>query len=605
MRYSTPPVFVGGVLYYLTMIKNNILVTTLQKTYALLTDEVRRKALMMMGLLLFVSFLEILGLAAILPIIMILLQDNVVEQNAVFSWAYDLLGFTSERFFLVVLALSVLAFIVIKNIISLWIYRAQARFSYNLYNFFSARLFTIYQQKGLLFFRENNPNFIIRNIYSVPLEFTTGVILNTITLINEAVVILVILVTILVYDPLVVLLLLLFIIPVFSLFYKAVKNRSLAVQYELNEISPKLGINLFQSIYGYIDVKMNSSESYFRENHRKLLNRTSHLRVISSVLQQAPTKVIETGMMAAIILVALYGVLYVQDKSHITGLLSVFALAAYRILPSINRCMIALIGIKGYQYTFDVLDEIKKEKETLPVNTTAEIEYDRHIMFSNVSFSYKEDKAVLDNVSLTIQKSSTIGLIGRSGSGKSTLVNLLLGFYKPTAGEITIDGIRLDETNVVNWRSKIGYVQQEVYILDASLAENIAFGIPKENIESVKLERAIILASLADVVAQLPEGVQTRIGDRGSMLSGGQRQRVGIARALYHGATILIMDEATSALDSATENEINEAVARLADNHMTIIIIAHRLTTLHRCDSIVELENGRVKKVWSYKDLVI
>ena len=586
------------------MINNNIVVSTLQKIAALLPPGEKQKALGMIALLLFNSFLDILGLAAILPIIMILLQDNVVESNGAFRWVYNFFGFASETTFLVVLALSVLAFIVIKNGVSLWIFKKQSDFSFNLYKYFSARLFSIYQQKGLLFFKNNNPNYIIRNISQVPLEFTTGVILNSITLINEAIIILVILVTILVYDPMVVLLLLVFIIPVFSLFYKAVKNKSLAIQTELNEISPKQGINLFQSVYGYIDGKMNSSEKYFLENHKNLLNRTSHLRVINNVLQQAPTKVIETGMMAAIILVALYGVLYVQDKSHITGLLSVFALAAYRILPSINRSMIALIGIKGYQYTFKVLDEIKKEKETLPVNTAGTIDFASHIRFSNVSFSYKEDKAVLNNVSLTIKKSSTIGLIGRSGSGKSTLVNLLLGFYEPTAGVIWIDETRLDETNVVNWRSKIGYVQQEVYILDASLAENIAFGIPKEDIDAAKLDRAINLASLTDVVAQLPQGLQTRIGDRGSLLSGGQRQRVGIARALYQGATILIMDEATSALDSATENEINEAVVRLADNDMTIIIIAHRITTLHRCDSIIELESGQVKKVWSYKELV-
>jgi len=586
------------------MISNNILFITLRKVSALLPSETKRRALGMMALLLFNSFLDIMGLAAILPIITILLQDNVVENNRMFRWVYNFLGFTSETSFLVVLALSVLAFIVVKNVISLWIYKTQASFSFNLYKYFSTRLFSIYQKKGLLFYKNNNPNFIVRNISAVPLEFTNGIIWNTITLINEAVIILVILMTILVYDPTVVLLLLIFIIPVFSLFYKAVKNRSLAIQTELNEISPKQGINLFQSTYGYIDVKMNSSEAFFLENHKRLLNRTSHLRIIDKVLQQAPTKVIETGMMAAIILVALYGVLHVQDKSHITGLLSVFALAAYRILPSINRSMVALIGIKGYQYTFKVLDEIKQGNEAPQVNTTGKIDFTNHIRFENVSFYYKDEKAVLDNVSLTIKKNSTIGLIGRSGSGKSTLVNLLLGFYKPNTGVIWIDDTQLDETNVVNWRGKIGYVQQEVYILDASLAENIAFGLAAEDIDADKLDRAILLASLTDVVAQLPNGVQTKIGDRGSLLSGGQRQRVGIARALYHGATILIMDEATSALDSVTENEINEAVGRLADNDMTIIIIAHRLTTLHRCDSIIELESGRVKKVWSYEELV-
>ncbi|MEJ8801776.1 ABC transporter ATP-binding protein [Pontibacter sp. H249] len=586
------------------MIGKNIIFTTIIKVAALLPKELKRKSFGMMALLLFNSFLDIVGLAAILPVIMILLQDEVVENSRAFNWVFNFFGFTSETIFLVVLALSILAFIVAKNITSLWIFKKQASFSYNLYRRFSAQLFTIYQNKGLLFFKKNNPNYITRNINSVPLEFTSGIILNTFTLINEAIIILVILTTILIYDPFVVAMLLIFILPVFSLFYKAVKNRSQAIQTELNEIAPMQGMNLFQSVYGYVDVKMNNSEAYFLENHKKLLNRSSQLRVLSSVLQHAPTKVIETGMMAAIILVALYGVLYVQDKSHITGLLSVFALAAYRILPSINRCMIALIGIKGYQYTFSVLDDVKQHKKQADKKATEKVNFNLHIRLAKVSFSYQDGHRVLDDIDLTIRKNSTIGLIGKSGSGKSTLVSLLLGFYKPTAGEIWIDDTQLKGSNIVNWRSKIGYVQQEVYILDASLAENIAFGIPKENIDAVNLERAIDLASLTDVVAQLPNGVTTKIGDRGSLLSGGQRQRVGIARALYQGASILIMDEATSALDSATENEINEAVARLADNDMTIIIIAHRLTTLHRCDSIIELESGRIKKEWAYEDLV-
>ncbi len=558
----------------------------------------------MLGLLLVNSFLEILGLAAILPVIVILLQEDIVENISSFQWLYNFFGFASETRFLVVFALLVMGFMVAKNAVSLWIYKQQANFSYKLYSYFSSQLFKVYQNKGLFFFKSHNPSHVIRNINQIPLDFVNFIVLNLITILNEAVVILIILTLILLYDPVIVLLLSVFVVPVFSLFYRAVKSKSQAIQSELNEVNPTLHINLFHFVYGYIDVKMNNSEAYFLENHKRHLSRVSRLSMLDKVLQQAPTKVIETGLMAAITLVALYGVLFVQDKQHIVGLLSVFALAAYRILPSINRSMIALVGVKGFQHTFEELNQLNQIDKTSGAKPSEDICFTSSIRVENLSFAYNKDMVVLNNISFPIKRNSITGIIGTSGSGKSTLVNLLLGFYAPSSGLIRIDDVPLDERNVASWRRKNGYVQQEVYILDATVAENIAFGVSKESIDAVKLDRAVRLASLADVVNRLPDGLNTVLGDRGAMLSGGQRQRIGIARALYHGANLLILDEATSALDASTENEINEAVCRLAENDMTVIIIAHRWTSLRRCDSIVELENGIIKRICSYDELI-
>ncbi|TXK46975.1 ABC transporter ATP-binding protein [Pontibacter qinzhouensis] len=583
---------------------DNILAITLQKVYLLLPVKIRGSALGMMVLLLFNSILEIVGLAAILPIIMILLQDNIIEDIKVFRWLYQLFSFESQTNFLVIFAVLVMAFMIAKNVFSLLIYKQQAKFSFKLYTYFSLKLFKAYQNKDLKFFKSHNPSIIIRDINEIPYNFVYNIILNLITILNEFIIIVIILITIFLYDPLLVLFLLVFVVPILTIFYRVVKNRSKAIQQELNEENPKLNINLFQFIYGFIDAKMNNSEKYFLENHRKHLVKVSELNMLDRVFQQAPTKVIETGLMATITIVALYGLLFVRDKQHIVGLLSVFALAAYRILPSINRSMIALVGLKGFQYTFDVLNQLTHSDTTSSKAILVDISFSSHIKIKNVSFSYNSDKGVLDDVSFKIKKNSITGLIGRSGSGKSTLVNLLLGFYAPTSGEICIDDVPLEVKNITSWRRKNGYVQQDVYILDATLAENIAFGVPKEKIDADQLARAMSLASLSDVVNHLPDGVNTNLGDRGSLLSGGQRQRIGIARALYHGATLLILDEATSALDATTENEINEAVSRLADNNMTVIIIAHRLTTLRRCDSIIELESGKIKRICSYGDLI-
>ncbi|NLT49119.1 MAG: ABC transporter ATP-binding protein, partial [Clostridiales bacterium] len=371
---------------------------------------------------------------------------------------------------------------------------------------------------------------------------------------------------------------------------------------EVNAITPELTKSIFQSVHGYPDVEITNTQTVFRKRIADLIGRLVKLNVRRTVYNASPTKVLETGMVITIFAITAYGLWFLPDRAGLAALLGMYALAAYRILPSTNRIMLALISIKGYQYTFDIIGEatgFAPEK-----GEDHEIEFNKHIEIKDLSFKFPDSKeSMLSKINLCIQKGESLGLIGESGSGKTTLMNLLLGFWEPTEGGIFIDNTPLSKTTLKSWRDRIGYVQQEVYIIDSSVAENVAFGFKDNEIDQVKLEKALKQASLWDFVQTLPNTIHTQIGERGAKLSGGQRQRIGIARALYAGADVLFFDEATSALDTKTEEEITESIRTLADGKLTIVIIAHRKTTLKYCTRIVKVANGKLHGEVSYNDI--
>jgi ABC-type multidrug transport system fused ATPase/permease subunit len=240
------------------------------------------------------------------------------------------------------------------------------------------------------------------------------------------------------------------------------------------------------------------------------------------------------------------------------------------------------------------------------INTTdndTKLRFEDSIEIKNLSFRFPSTQsAVLQNISMNVKKGEKIGIVGPSGSGKTTLMNVFLRFYEEQEGGIYVDGEQLERENILQWRNMLGYVKQDIFLLDGTIIENIAFG--DSNPDLKRVNSAIQQSSLEQLIKELPEGIHTKIGERGSRISGGQRQRISIARSLYRNAEILIFDEATSALDTQTEQEVSESIDSLSDAHKTIFIIAHRITTLKNCDRIYELENGRIKGIHTYRQLL-
>ncbi|NME68178.1 ABC transporter ATP-binding protein [Flammeovirga aprica] len=569
----------------------NIIFQTIQFIRSVLPKDQKVKAIGVSILLFINSGLELIGLSAMLPVFAVLLEDDVINKYAWANWIYNLFGLTDDKQFIILLTSVLFIVVVVKNISGMFIVKLQSEFAMGLYSDFAKRLHQIYYRKGFLFFKEQNSNVLNRNIQAATQNFANSQVLGVLNILNEIIILLSIIISIAIYDYKILVLLASIVIPVFFVLYKFVRNKSLVIGQTRMEVGPRLGQSVFQSIFGYVDVIISGSEKLFRSRMNKDLDKLVKVNIDSNIYNLAPTRVIETALMLAILIMNVYGVYYLNSRIELLQLLGVFAIAGFRIMPSINRMMTYLNGLNQYKWTFKVLDPLKQELHHTKT-IQKELTFEHSLELKNIEFQYPDanEKSIIKDFSLLIKKGETIGLIGPSGSGKTTIMNILLGFLKVTKGQYLIDDQVFGDEYVDDFYHKVGYVQQSVYIIDASLAENIAFGVKEENIDYQKLEEVLKKASLFEVSQELENGVHTRIGENGTKLSGGQRQRVGIARALYFDAEILFFDEATSALDTQTEKEITESIHKLSESNLTIIIIAHRLSTLEDCDRIIEIK---------------
>ena len=329
----------------------------------------------------------------------------------------------------------------------------------------------------------------------------------------------------------------------------------------------------------------------------------------NAALAQAPRYLIELVAFGSIILLVIY--LFITHNGELGAILpsiSIYAIASIKILPAFQQIYSSVADIRANIAAFesihkDLVDSSEtfssKEKKYETVPTPKQ-----EILIDNVTFKYKtKDEPVLKDLYMDIPVNSTVGIVGPSGSGKSTLIDILLGLIQPDEGHLKIDNIIIDNKNCRSWQNRIGFVAQSIFLSDRTFAENVAFGISKDEINFDRVKKALKMAHLDDLVASLENGINTNVGERGVQLSGGQRQRIGIARALYHEADVLIFDEATSSLDGITKQMIMEAINKFS-GHKTIILIAHRLKTVKDCDKLFFINNGQVTDSGTYDELI-
>ena len=297
-----------------------------------------------------------------------------------------------------------------------------------------------------------------------------------------------------------------------------------------------------------------------------------------------------------------------EEFNHIVPLISFYAFAGYRLMPALQQIYSSLADIRFSKPALDSLHKdlknLKKRKDRKS-KASKEVLFKKSIKLKNISFSYpKEKNYTLKNISLTIPAFSKTGIVGGTGGGKTTLVDIILGLLDSDKGQMLIDGIRINSKNKRQWQNKIGYVPQQIYLSDSSIAENIAFGVDKGKIDLEKVKSVAKIANLHDfIVKNLKYSYRSKIGERGVRLSGGQQQRIGIARALYHDPKVLILDEATSSLDNVTEKDVTQAIDRLSKK-ITIIKIAHRLNSVKNCDKILLIHKGTIKANGTYSELL-
>ena len=585
-------------------VKKFIFWIRLKRVFDLLPKELKRLSVIIALTVLAISILDLLGLALFIPLLLLLLEDNYIENHEVIHKIFTNLHFSSEVNFSIFILLIVFILVVSKNITSIILTRKQSINAMSIQIGISSLVLKSYLLNGILKIKKKNSNQIIWEINSLPSFFSRSVILPLATFVNEIIVALIIGIGLFLYDPKIILLLAITIAPITFIFYRHTKRKVQMIQKKQSLLIPKLNSLAQQSIFGYIDVLLTNTKSFYIKNFNLLLAQNKDLSSRLITYMSIPSRIIEVAIISAITLLIIIGLLSGIDKNSTLKFLGIFALAAYRLIPSFNKMTISILSYKSYQYT---LNYLCKSLSRIEINETdnikEEINFTQSIIIKNLNFEYEENNPILSNISLKINKGDTIGIIGKSGSGKTTLVNILLGLIKQTSGDFLIDGKKIK--NITSWYNKVGYVQQSIFLLDGTIKENIAFGIETNKIDTDKVLKCINDANLEGLISKLPNGIDTRVGELGNFISGGQKQRIGIARALYSDAEILFFDEATSALDKETESQITATLKHLSNSKskLTMVVIAHRYSTLKHCNKIHEINNGKILSSKSFNEL--
>ena len=538
------------------------------------------------------AILNFMGLAALLPVLYLILDSDNITANPMLSAAYNYFGFSTELSFVLAVVIGVVVFIVLKSLLGLFLYRFERDYIYSLYRYLSRNLYIDYFNRGLSFIKSTNSATLARNVNVVCYTFVSGILRPLAVILSEAILFVLLFVAIAVYSPLAALLTMAIFVPAGWLYFALVRQRVNRYGTIENEAHRRKFRDTVETYRGYADIEINNAFgtmlSTFDANTETMIDVGAKNATISTLPQIFTEIGLAIGMAA---IVALSVGLNSGDMKILFG---IFAIAALRLMPSVRAIMGAWTSLRYNRYTIEIISSADVDTPASVENSSSRrLDFKSAIAVNGLSFRFEDsDTNTISDLSFTINKGEKVGINGRSGAGKTTLFNLLLGLYSPTSGQITIDGQRLSRENRREWQNAIGYVSQSVFLTDSTIMANIALGCDESNIDMERIDKAIKAASLDEFIASLPNGLNTRIGECGALLSGGQRQRIGIARALYKGAEVLFFDEATSSLDNATEQSINEAIVALAKSNssLTIVVIAHRDSSLAYCDRIITLK---------------
>lgn len=571
-----------------------------KELYKIFDRKQKKKVFVLLCMMVVGALLETMGVSLILPFVSLILDSDSIYENEWMYSIYQILGMKSARDFLVLLCVGLILLYVLKNVYLYFMYSIQYRFASNNKLQMSSGLFSIYLNKSYEYYLSRSSSEIVRNI-NLDVSNVFTLLTTFLQMLTEVITALGVIAVLFVMDAqmtLFVSVLLLGAVCVMKYIFKPVQKLT-GVRVRTSEAEIMKWLN--QSVHGIKEIKVTESESYFWENYRKSGKISAEATRKFNVVNTIPQLFIELVFMAGILLYILFLLLSGKDVSSLVPQISTFAMAAIRLLPIANRLNRYLGSIT---YLSPSLENVRRELEAAGRDNIPDTKLQAHtgqtveklkdkIRLNNICFRYSSSNNwILNKVSLDIPIGASVGIIGSSGSGKTTLIDLLLGLLTPVAGDIEVDGKSIFHDKEV-WLNRIGYVSQSMYLSEDTLKSNIAFGVRDENIDEEKIKDVLKYACLEEWVADLPDGINTKMGEFGSRMSGGQKQRVCIARALYFDPEILIMDEATSALDYDTEQEIMENINMLRGK-ATLIIIAHRLRAIQECDFVYQVSDGKI-----------
>ena len=581
-----------------------------KKCFALVERKTAWQALLVAILAVIAAVLEALGIGLIFAFVNLLVDPSQIDK---ISWIGKLVGSDiaeQSRGFLYVLTFILLLTFVVKNIILLGFYYVQAKFVNTNEAMLATRLLDGYLNGAYSLHLSRNSAEFIRNLNeSIRAVFQT-VIIGFINLAAEFLLITALMLVLLSVEPLLTLSAILILSLAIAVFFGFSKHHFTAWGKQEQNAAGQIMQSLQQGFQSIKEVKVLGRQAFILNSFKGPREDLADIHTKVAVMSNAPRLWVETVIGAAVLLPVLFIFYSGGDTAKILSTLTLFAAAAFRMIPSMNRILIALNGIKNGKYAVELIHNDINEFRDNPDEDSGEgaddngqpLPLEDAISLQDVSFSYAGNGgSILKDIDLVLPKGGSLGLVGPSGSGKTTLVDIILGLLNPTSGRVCVDGKDISNT-IRAWRRQIGYVPQSIYIIDDTLRRNVAFGQYDDEIDEESIQKAIRLAQLEDFVQDLPDGLETRLGEQGVRLSGGQRQRIGIARALYRDPEVLILDEATSSLDAETEHEINSAIDRLS-GEKTLIIIAHRLSTVHKCQSLAFIRDGCLVDTGAFEEL--
>ncbi len=567
----------------------------MKQTLKLIPEPFRRRGIGVAFSLFVKAGLNLVGLAMLLPVLALALDPDSLTGEGYMARCYEALGFHSTKQFAWFTAGVIVGVIALKSLLTIALSRIERRYIYDLYATLSRRLYTTYHRRGLPFIKSQNSAVLARNVNVVCLSFTAGVLKPAATILSETMLLVLLFSALAVYAPLASLLTIAIFLPSMWGYWRYVRRRINRYGEEENRAQREKSRVVAETFRGFTDVELNDAFPMMLRRFERSMQEVVRTRSKEADIALLPQVVTEMGLAVGIALLAALSLSLNMAEGSSQMLFGVFAVAAIRLMPSVRNILSSWTTIRYNRYTIQILKDAPTEEpieEQMQQN--APLKFTQQIEIRDLQFRFWDgEEELFDGLNLTIHKGEHIGFRGVSGAGKTTLFNLLLGFYTPTGGEIVIDGVRLTKENRRAWQQRVGYVSQSLFLTDGTFAQNVALGLADEAIDRKRVEEVLEMAQLGDFVRSLTKGIDTPVGECGCRLSGGQRQRIGIARALYRHADVLFFDEATSSLDSATEQEINHSIARLASENkaLTLLVIAHRETSLEACDRIITIDS--------------
>lgn len=584
------------------------MLSSLLKSVELVGWRRMRRFLAVAGLAILVSFLEAVSAVLVLALLQMMLKPGVMpELPAIGEVSAMFPGMPYSEF--VLWSCAVFAgFFVLRAAVVLFHEYALTRVVENTGVQLSSRLVKGYFAMPYEFHLQRNSAELMRNAHDSVHQVTSSVLRPVSVIFAEAITVVVMIAVLVVAAPLVALLATLLVALVMVLTYRFVKGRLRELGEIRHAATRAAFVQLQQGLGGVRDIKILGREHAFGRSFyeaRKDLARAMYRR---SVFIGLPRQTIEVSFLLLILSGLVYATLR-GDVGSILTTLGFFAYAGMRIQPSLQKIA---SGFNNLRFADAAVDDLQVDLAILDLNTstherqsgpTQVLPFERSVCFDDVSFQYAgESRKALQNVELTIARGMSLGICGPTGSGKTTLVDLLSGLLLPSEGVVLVDGVDMSSRSRA-WQRNIAMVHQTSFLVDDTLRRNIAFGENEERIDEESLTQAVQIAQLADVVAELPDGLDTVLGEQGVRLSGGQRQRVTLARAIYRRPRMLILDEGTSALDNATEADVMRGLDGLVGD-MTLVMVAHRLSSIRRCDRIVYVEDGRIEGAGAFDELM-